>query len=76
MKEVKMKLGRIKVRFSEEGRGWRSPGLIYVDNHVLRGESEENLEMMTGCCVDMFKRRGLTPKEDNFKVSLLGREND
>ena len=31
------------VRFLEEGREWRSPGILYVDDLVLCGELEEDL---------------------------------
>ena len=38
MKEMEMELGRVEVRFSEEERDWRFPGLLYADKLVLRGE--------------------------------------
>ena len=43
MKEVKMGMGRRGVRFMEDGREWRLPGLFYADNLILCGESEEDL---------------------------------
>ena len=42
MKEVKLGMGRREVRFMEEGREWRLPGLLYADDLVLYGESEED----------------------------------
>ena len=35
IKEVKMEMGRTRVRFSEERREWRSPGLFFADVMVL-----------------------------------------
>ena len=43
MKEVKMGKGRSGVRFMEEGKEWRLPNLLYSDDMVLCGESEEDL---------------------------------
>ena len=37
MKEVKMGMGRRRVRFQKEGRGWILPGLLYADDLVLYG---------------------------------------
>ena len=54
IKEVKMGMGRIGVRFMEEGREWSLPGLLYTDNLVLCGESA-----MMRCFVEVCKRRGL-----------------
>ena len=39
MKEVKMGMGSRGVRFLEEGREWRLPGILFADDLVLRGES-------------------------------------
>ena len=47
--EVKIGIGRRGVRFQEEGRDWRLPGLLYADGLVLRGELEEDLRVMVGC---------------------------
>ena len=38
MKELKMGMGRRGVRFLEDVREWRSPGLLYADNLVLCGK--------------------------------------
>ena len=40
MKEVKIGMGRRGVRFMEEEKEWRLPGLLYADDFVLCGESE------------------------------------
>ena len=46
MKEVEMGMGRGDVRFQEEGRESRLPGLLYADDLILCGESEEDLRAM------------------------------
>ena len=48
MKEVKMGTGRSGVSFLEGGREWQLPGLLYVDDLVLSGESEKDLRVMEG----------------------------
>ena len=39
----------------EEGREWRLPGLLYADDLVLCGESEEDLRAMVGCFVEVCR---------------------
>ena len=46
MKEVEMGMGRKGVRFQEEGREGILSGLLYADDLVLCGESEEDLRAM------------------------------
>ena len=41
MKEVKMGMGRMKLKFSEEERGWKFPTLLHVDDLTLPNELEE-----------------------------------
>ena len=48
MKGVKIGMGRRGVNFLEDGREWRMSGLLYTDDLVLRGESEEDLRVMVG----------------------------
>ena len=57
LKEVKTGMER-GVRF-QEGREWRLPGLLYADDFVSCGESEEDLKAMVGRFVEVCKRRGL-----------------
>ena len=38
MKDVKMGMGRMRMRFQKEGREWRLPDLLYADDLVLCGE--------------------------------------
>ena len=46
------------MRFLENGREWKLPGLLYGDDLVLYGESEEDLRAMVGRLVDVCKRKG------------------
>ena len=48
MMEVKMGMERKGVRFLENGRELRLPGLLYAYVLVLCGESEEDLRAMLG----------------------------
>ena len=68
MKEVKIWMGRMGVRFMEERREWRLPCLLYTDDLVLCGESEEDLKLMVGIFVEMCSRRGLKVNADKNKV--------
>ena len=74
MKEVKMGMGKRGVRFQEEGREWRLPGLLYADDLVLCGELEENLRAIVGHFAEVCRRRGLNVNEGKSKVMVLGRE--
>ena len=49
--EVKMGIGRRGVSFLEEGR-WRLPVLLYGDELVFCGKSEEDLRAMVGWFVE------------------------
>ena len=53
MKEVKVGMGRMVVRFLEEGREWRLPGLLYAGDLVLCGESEGDLKVIVGRFVEV-----------------------
>ena len=59
MKEVKIGMGRRGVRFQEEGREGRFPGLLYADDLALCGELEEDLSAMVGRFFEVCRRRGL-----------------
>ena len=74
MKEVKMGMGKRGVRFQEEGREWRLPGLLYADNLVLCGESEGGLRAMVGRFVEVCRRRGLKVNAGKSKMMVLGGE--
>ena len=51
--------GRRGVRFLEYVIEGRLPGLLYADNLVLYGESEEDLRAMVEWFVEVCRRRGL-----------------
>ena len=44
---MKIGMGRTGVQFME-GREWRLPGLLYVDELVLCGKLEQHLKVMVG----------------------------
>ena len=72
MKEVKMRMGRRGMRFQEEGREWRLTGLLYEDDIVLCGESEEDLGAIVARFVEVCRRRGLKVNARKSKVMVLG----
>ena len=74
MKELKVGMGRRGVRFQEEGRGLKLPGLLYADDLVLCGESEENLRKIVGRFIEVFRERGLKVNAGKSKVMVLGGE--
>ena len=55
---VKMGMGRREVRFLEERREGRLPGLLHADDLVLCGESKEDLRAMVGRFVEVCSRKG------------------
>ena len=70
MKEVKNGVGRKEVRFLEEGREWILLGLLYADDLVLCGESEEHLRVMVGRFVEVC-RRGLKVNAGKRRLMVL-----
>ena len=59
LKELKMGKGRRGVRFLEEGREWRLSGLLYADDFVMCGESDEDLRVRVERFDEVCRRRGL-----------------
>ena len=49
----KVMKGGVRVRFLEEGREWRLPCLLYADDLILCGKSEEDLKVMVGRFVEV-----------------------
>ena len=45
--------GENGLRFLEEGREWRLPGLLYAGDLVLCGESERDLKVIVGNFVEV-----------------------
>ena len=74
MKDGNMGMGRKGVRFQEERREWRLPGLLYADDLVLCGESEEDLRTMLGWFIEVCRRRGLIVNGGKSKVMILNGE--
>ena len=68
MKEVKMGMGRRRVR------ELRFPGLLYADDLVLCGESEEDLRVMVGQFAKVCRRRGLKVNAGKSKMMVLNGE--
>ena len=60
--------------FLEDGRERRLSGLLYVDDLVLSGESEENLRVMVGRFVEVCRRRG--PKVNAGKRKMMVRNGE
>ena len=56
MKKVRMVMGRMGVKFLEEGREWRLPGLVYADYFFLC-VIREDLRAMVGRFVEVCRRR-------------------
>ena len=50
------------------------PGLLYADDLVLCGESEEDLKVMVGRFADVCRRRGLKANAGKSKVMVLNGE--
>ena len=53
---------------------WRLPGLLYADDLVLYGESEEDLKAMVGQFAVVCRRRGLKVNAGKSKVMVLNGE--
>ena len=70
MDAVMKGMGRRGLRFVEDGREWRLPGLLYADDLVLCGESEEDLKVMVGQFAGVC-RRGLKINAGKSKVMLM-----
>ena len=73
-KDVKMEMGRRGVRFQEEEREWRLPGLLYADHLVLCGELQEDLRAMVGHFVEVRRRRGLKVIGGKSKGIIMNEE--
>ena len=69
-----MRMGRRRVRFLEDGREWRLPTFSYADDLVLCGELEEDIRVMVGWFVEVYRRRGLKVNASKSKVMVLNLE--
>ena len=50
---------------------WRLPGLLYRNDLLLCGESDEDLRVMVGRFVEVCRREGLKVNVDKSKVMVL-----
>ena len=60
------------MRFQEEGREWRLPGILWADDLVLCGEAKEDLRAIVGRFIEVRRKRGLKVNASKSKVMLLG----
>ena len=74
IKVVKMGRGRNGVRLQQRGREWIFPGLLYADDLVLSGKSEEALRSIVGRFVEVCRRRVLNVNASKRNVMMLGEE--
>ena len=68
-----MVMERRGVRFQKEEKEWKLAGLLYADDLVLYGESEQDLRAMVGRFAEVCRRRGLKVNAGKCKVMVLGR---
>ena len=57
-----------------EERDWRLPGLLYADDLVLCGKLEEDMKVMVGCLVEVYKRKCPKVNADKSKMMVLNGE--
>ena len=62
------------MRSQKEGREWRLPGLLYADDLVMCGVSEEDLRAMVGRFVEVSRRKSLKANCDKSIGMLLNGE--
>ena len=74
MKKVKMGIVRRRVRFLEDGKECRLPGLLYANDLVQCDESEEDLRAIMGRFAEVCRRRGLKDNAGKSKVMVLNVE--
>ena len=73
-KEVKAWMGRRGMRFMEDGRERRLPGLLYADDLVLCCESEGDLRALVGRFAEVCRRREVKVNAAKSKVMVLNGE--
>ena len=69
-----MGMGRRGVRFLENRRELRLPGLLYADNLVQCVELEEDLRVIVGGYAEVCRRRGLKINAGKSMVMVLNGE--
>jgi hypothetical protein len=75
MKELMSEVQDEGVRVVDRGIERRIPCLLYADDLVLCGESEESLRKLVESFDRICKRRGLTVNVDKSKVMVMNEEN-
>ena len=73
MKEMKSWMGRMGVRFLENGREWELSGLLYTDDLVLYRESAEDLKAVVGRSVDGNETLKLTRRHKCWLTQIYER---
>ena len=73
-KGVKIGMGRRGVSFLEDRREWRLPSLLYADDLILYGESEEDLRMMVRRYAKVYRRGLRKVIAGKSKVMVLNEE--
>ena len=66
--------GKEGVRILEDRREWRLPSLLYADDLVLCGESEEELRAMVGLLAEVCRRKGQNVNAVESMVMVLNGE--
>src|SRR5678815_251081 len=74
MKELEVGVAGSGVRMMENGDEWREPYLLYADDLVLCGESEESLKGLVERFGSVCKRRGLKVNVDESKVMVVSED--
>ena len=74
MKKVKMGMVRRGVIFLEEKREWKLTSLLYGDNLVLCGESQDDLRAMVRHFGEVCWRRSLKVNASRSKVMVMNGE--
>ena len=75
MKDVKVGMGRRGLRFMEE-KGETGDYLLYANDSVLYGESEEDMKVMVSHFVKVYRRRGMKVNARKSKVMVLNGEEE
>ena len=74
IKELLMGMEMEGVKMKMNGAEWKVPCLLYADDLVLCGESEESLSRLVERFGRICKRRGLKVNVDKSKVMVIGKE--
>ena len=75
MKEVREKVGDVGVTLQDESRNieWKVDWLMFADNTVLLGNSEEKLERLAQGFGSVCRRGKLSVNETTSKIMKIGK---